>query len=239
MTQGNFVGLVAMMTFSLFTTPLCFLRLVPSLPSTRHRLILTMMPNNNRISSALQSAALLFLALQLPCLTSAKTYTAGSTTVSISQETFADSNNSTKRCVTYTSNIPEKYDTACFTSVYSDGGTFINCYVDFQETCNRCAPCTTAEVEVGFTLDCNNAQPDEDTMGLCTEFSDLSVQQVLVDNVFDNMLFDWEEAEALESAEEGGDNSGDNDNSAAAAAAGGGVLSMLLLATAVVMNLIA
>jgi len=196
-----------------------------------------MMPNNTRISPAFQFAALLLLALQLPYFTSAdKTYAAGPTIVSVSQVTF-DANNSTERCVTYSANAPEKYDTACFTSWYTDGGTFHGCEVNFQEACNSCGPCTTAEDTVGFTLDCKNAQPKVDTEGLCTEYTDFTVQQVLVGNDFDNLPFDWEAAEALEAGEEeSADNSGNTDTSAAA---GRGVLSMILLAAAVVLNLIA
>ena len=173
-------------------------------------------------TTALRRAALLLLLLgclaTLPSVANAAVqYSSGSTTVSITEETI-DDNNSTKRCVTYTSNAPEQYDTACFTTIYTDGGTFFQCDVEFHESCNRCGPCVTSEDEVGYDIDCFNAKPSINTYG-CMALTDENMQGVLVDENF--APFDWEAANPDKSAAlaaEESDNDGTGDNSAAAAA---------------------
>lgn len=79
-------------------------------------------------------------------------------------EEIIDNNNSTKRCVTYMSNKPDKYDTACLSSFYTDGGTFLRCVIYFgDEKCNSCHVCETSDKQVGYDIDCYNAKPSENT----------------------------------------------------------------------------
>jgi len=118
-------------------------------------------------------------------------YTSGSTTVTVSEQTI-DANNSNRKCVKYTSGAPERYDTACFTTAYSDGGTFIQCSVDFDDgPCTSCTPCETDASEVGYILDCFNVQPSVGTQGLCVMLTDENVQEILVYETFESQPFAW------------------------------------------------
>jgi len=123
--------------------------------------------------------------------TEAATYTSGSTSVKVSEE-IIDTNNSTRKCVEYTSGAPEKWEKGCFTTEFSDGGTFIKCDVQLGETsCASCTPCETDDSEVGYILDCYNIEPEENTKGLCVFLSDETVQEVLVDLKFQSQPFEW------------------------------------------------
>lgn len=131
---------------------------------------------------------ILFLACCAAFNASAIRHTSGGTTVDVSLE-FVDGNNSTKFCVEYLSgdDYNRNYDLACFTSFFTDGGTFRDCEVQFDDKqCDECGPCTTDTRQVGYTLNCFNAQPNENT-NACVVLDDLNIQQVLVDEEFDGV----------------------------------------------------
>lgn len=145
------------------------------------------------ISTNFSSGFTLLLVLLLSTVTPTEggTYTSGSTSVKVSQE-IIDSNNSTKKCVEYMSGAPEKWDKGCFTTKFSDGGTFINCDIQLGDNfCTSCQPCETVSFEVGYTIDCFNVEPEEDTRGLCVLLSDENIQEVLVDEKFRSQPFEW------------------------------------------------
>ena len=125
---------------------------------------------------------------------SAIQYTSGSTKVDVTT-TFIDNYNSTEKCVTYMSNAPEKYDTACFTTTYTDDGTFFKCTVQLGDNqCNSCSVCETLNDEVGFRIDCDNYEPGESTYNKdpsCIMLNDTNIQRVLVDDTFDTIPFDF------------------------------------------------
>ena len=171
----------------------------------------------------------LLLAALLLATAASKTYRSGSTTVTISEE-ILDDNNSTKRCVTYESNQPEKYDTACFSSFYTDGGTFERCEVHFgDEKCNSCHVCETSEKQVGYDIDCYNAKPSVNTEG-CDLFTDENVQGVLVDEAF--TTFDWDEAAAIPDDGGDGNESGGGGGGGSSGSASAFLTSVTMLVTA-------
>ena len=117
----------------------------------------------------------------------AETYTASGTEVKVTT-TILDENNSTRKCVTYATNPPEKYETACFTTTLTDGGTFNGCIVQFDNTaikrCDSCGPCTDSEEKVGFTIDCDSINPAKTNL-TCTLLNDMNIQTLLTDDSTD------------------------------------------------------
>lgn len=106
---------------------------------------------------------------------------------------LVDGNNRTVnvRCATYHTEHQDshKFDKACFTSVFTDGETLFECQVVFgDQRCNRCNICVTPDGQPGYDLDCFNAQPAENSLG-CDTWSDMNIQQVLVDEEFDSQPF--------------------------------------------------
>ena len=128
----------------------------------------------------------------------AETYSAGTTEVDV-ETTILDANNSTRKCVTYMSGKPEKYEIACFTSTFTDGGTFQECTLQFdndaKKRCEVCAACTNSDEEVGFHLDCDSIIPSKSNLlekGACTVLNDANIQTVLTDETtFANVPFDF------------------------------------------------
>ena len=128
----------------------------------------------------------------------AETYSAGTTEVDV-ETTILDANNSTRKCVTYMSGKPEKYEIACFTSTFTDGGTFQECTLQFdndaKKRCEVCAACTNSNEEVGFHLDCDSIIPSKSNLlenGACTVLNDANIQTVLTDETtFANVPFDF------------------------------------------------
>jgi hypothetical protein len=128
----------------------------------------------------------------------AETYTAGSSQVNV-ETTILDSNNSTRKCVTYVSGMPEKYTTACFTSSFTDGATFQGCTVqldnDATKRCDSCDACTDFNEDVGFTLDCDSILPSITNINdqvSCTLLNDANIQKILTDGtIFDSTPFDF------------------------------------------------
>jgi hypothetical protein len=143
----------------------------------------------------------------------AVTYTSGSATVEVSEEVL-DDNNSTKKCVQFTSGAPEKYEKGCFSTEYTDGGEFMSCTLEFDEMpCNKCERCNTNEDLPGYEIDCNNIEPEEGTNYLCEEINDLNVQRLLVDDKFDSQPFNWTAAGGA-TVSSGADNGGDGNPAA-------------------------
>jgi hypothetical protein len=130
--------------------------------------------------------------------TVALSYSVGSTDVTVTSS-IVDVNNSTKKCVTYKTNSPEKYTTACFTTTYTDGATFYKCALEFnsgKDKCDKCGPCTDLNENVGFNIDCDAFMPAKSNSingrEECTVLNDMSIQAVLTDGVtFDAMPFDF------------------------------------------------
>lgn len=125
----------------------------------------------------------------------AETYSAGTTEVDV-ETTILDANNSTRKCVTYMSGKPEKYEIACFTSTFTDGGTFQKCTLQFDnDECDVCVVCTNSNEEVGFRLDCDSIIPSKSNLlekGACTVLNDANIQTVLTDETtFANVPFDF------------------------------------------------
>jgi hypothetical protein len=113
-------------------------------------------------------------------------YSSSSTEVEVTA-TIIDANNSTKKCITYLSNKPEKYTTACFTTKYTDLATFNECAVQFdnQQTCDKCSVCQDANEKTGFEIDCDALLPSKSTINdvePCTILSDANIQAVLTDD---------------------------------------------------------
>jgi hypothetical protein len=123
-------------------------------------------------------------------LVAATVYTSGSTTVDVTIQ-YLDEFGSNEKCVKYISNAPEKYNTACFTTTYTDGGTFSGCQVQFGDYfCNSCAACqTTPDYDVGYTIDCYNIQPAETVD--CVLLNDTNIQEVLVDTDYASQPFNY------------------------------------------------
>lgn len=125
---------------------------------------------------------------------SAVKYTSGSTQVDVTT-TMIDKNNSTEKCVTFLTDAPEKYSTACFTTIYTDGGTFYGCKVKLGDNeCSRCSACENNDEEVGFEIDCDSIEPAESTYTsnpACIVLNDANIQEVLVDTVFADTPFDF------------------------------------------------
>jgi hypothetical protein len=119
----------------------------------------------------------------------AEVYTAGSTKVDVTID-YLDEYGTNKKCVKFTSGAPdEKWDTACFTSFYTDGKTFNGCEVTFgTEKCNKCDACEDEYEKVGFDIDCHNIQPEETTTS-CVLLNNTYIQKVLVDDVFGSQTF--------------------------------------------------
>ena len=124
----------------------------------------------------------------------AETYTSGSTSVEV-KTTILDENNSTRKCITYTANPPEKYETACFTTMYTDGATFQNCIVQFDNSatkrCDDCSVCEDFDKQVGFLLDCDSLIPSKSNLNdvaPCTLLTDMNIQTVLTDDTTDTFV---------------------------------------------------
>ena len=128
----------------------------------------------------------------------AETYSAGNSEVDV-ETTILDANNSTRKCVTYMSGKPEKYEIACFTSTFTDGGTFQKCTLQFdndaKKQCDTCMACSDINEEVGFHLDCDSIIPSKSNLldkGACTVLNDANIQTVLTDETtFANVPFDF------------------------------------------------
>ena len=128
----------------------------------------------------------------------AETYSAGNSEVDV-ETTILDANNSTRKCVTYMSGKPEKYEIACFTSTFTDGGTFQKCTLQFDndenKQCDVCVVCTNSNEEVGFRLDCDSIIPSKSNVldnGACTVLNDANIQTLLTDETtFANVPFDF------------------------------------------------
>jgi hypothetical protein len=128
----------------------------------------------------------------------AETYIAGSTEVEVGT-TILDTNNSTRKCVTYLTNPPEKYETACFTSFYTDGGNFQGCIIQLdnngEKRCDKCAACTDINEEAGFVIDCDSFLPSISNYNdqvSCTIINDANIQALLTDGTtFDSIPFDF------------------------------------------------
>ena len=141
---------------------------------------------------------LLFLSTFVANNAIAEPYTVGNTEVDV-ETTILDMNNSTRKCVTYLSGQPEKYETACFTSIYTDGGTFQGCIVQFdnnaEKRCDDCDACTDSDEKIGFKLDCDSFLPkksNENDQVSCTLLNDTNIQAVLTDGTtFANMPFNF------------------------------------------------
>jgi hypothetical protein len=119
----------------------------------------------------------------------AESYTSGATSVDVTIE-HLDNYGSSNKCVTYKSGAPdEDWDTACFTSSFTDGLTFQGCTVSFGDgVCNSCEACEDQDENVGFTMDCFNLQPAETTMS-CIILNNANIQTVLVDDEFASQPF--------------------------------------------------
>ena len=141
----------------------------------------------------------------------AVTYTSASATVEISEE-ILDDNNSTKKCVLFTSGAPEKYEKGCFSAEYTDGGAFMSCSLEFDDVaCTNCQRCNTAEDLPGYEIDCNNIEPEEGTNFLCEELNDSNVQMLLVDEKFESQPFNWTMArDDSDTTSSGGDDGADS-----------------------------
>jgi hypothetical protein len=145
----------------------------------------------------MQKVVLLFLSI-LVVNTTAETYSVSSTEVEV-ETTILDENNSTRKCVTYLSNPPEKYETACFTSTYTDGGTFQHCTVQFDNSagkrCETFSVCTDSNKQIGFLLDCDSILPSKTNVNdqePCTVLNDTNIQAVLTDGTtFASTPFDF------------------------------------------------
>lgn len=145
----------------------------------------------------MQKVLLLFLSTFL-IQAVAETYTSGSTEVEV-EATILDENNSTRKCVTYMANPPEKYATACFTTIYTDGATFQGCTLQFdnsaEKRCERCEACVDFDKQVGFLLDCDSFIPSKSNLNdqvPCTLLNDLNIQTVLTDKTtFVDTPFDF------------------------------------------------
>lgn len=164
--------------------------------------------------------AFLYLSsLLLPAVSAVK-YTSGSTEVDVTN-TLVDANNSTEKCVEYLSNAPEKYSTACFTTLYTDGGTFMGCEVKLGDTyCDKCVACEDGEEEVGFMIDCDNFEPAVSTYQSspsCIVLNDANIQEVLVDELFASNPFTFEMSSSVtdDSDMKNDTNTKDDSNSAA------------------------
>jgi hypothetical protein len=120
----------------------------------------------------------------------AEVYTAGSTKVDVTID-YLDEYGTNKKCVKFTSGAPDKWDTACFTSFYTDGKRFKGCEVTFgTANCQKCDACTDDNEQVGFDIDCYNIQPEETTTS-CVILNNTYIQKVLVDDVFGSQAFDF------------------------------------------------
>ena len=145
----------------------------------------------------MQNFLVLFLLSTFAIRAVAETYTA-TTEVDV-ETTILDANNSTRKCVTYMSGKPEKYEIACFTSTFTDGGTFQECTLQFDndenKLCEKCAACTNSNEEVGFRLDCDSIIPTKSNVldsGACTVLNDANIQTLLTDETtFANVPFDF------------------------------------------------
>ena len=128
----------------------------------------------------------------------AETYTSGSTKVEV-EATIIDENNSTRKCVTYLTNPPEKYETACFTTAYTDGATFQGCTVQFDDSaekrCDSCEACVDNDEQVGFIIDCDSLIPSKSNLNdgvPCTILNDMNIQTLLTDDsTFTSTPFDF------------------------------------------------
>lgn len=153
------------------------------------------------ISTAITLFRLFFLAFCAFEGNVAVQYKSGGTTVDVSLE-IIDENNSTRYCVDYLEGDEDgrDYKKACFSSLFTDGGKFRLCEVEFgDEKCVQCRPCTSSG-EDGYDLDCYNIQPTENT-NVCTVLNNENIQQVLVDMQFEGMnLLDFNMTEAVEQA---------------------------------------
>jgi hypothetical protein len=143
-----------------------------------------------------------FVVLSALLLSSVKAvkYSSGSTEVDVTT-TLVDKNNSTEKCVTFMKNAPEKYSTACFTSLFTDGGTFMGCKIKLGDSyCEYCQACETSERKVGYTIDCDSIEPAESTYNLnpsCVALDDANIQEVLVDDTFSSTPFSFEMSQSV------------------------------------------
>jgi hypothetical protein len=128
----------------------------------------------------------------------AEVYTAGSTKADVTID-YLDDYGTNKKCVKFTAGAPdEKWDTACFTSFYTDGKTFRGCEVTFgSEKCNKCDACEDDNEKVGFAIDCFNIQPEESTTS-CVILNNTYIQKVLVDDVFGSQAFAFTDNTTIE-----------------------------------------
>lgn len=137
--------------------------------------------------------------LLLPYVNAVK-YSSGSTEVDVTT-TLVDKNNSTEKCVTFMTNAPEKYNTACFTTFYTDGGTFQGCEIKLGDKyCNSCQACENSEEKAGFMIDCDSIEPAESTYSLspsCIVLDDANIQEVLVDDLFSSTPFTFEMSQSV------------------------------------------
>lgn len=94
-------------------------------------------------------------------------------------------------CVEYLEGADE-YTTACFTRSKNGNGVFIDCKVAFDGiACNRCDVCQTVDKTIGYNLDCYNVAPTKNALSFCEEFTNTSVQEILVDDQFSAFTFDF------------------------------------------------
>jgi hypothetical protein len=145
-------------------------------------------------------STLFVLCTFLPSYVTAVKYSTGSTEVDVTT-TLVDSNNSTEKCVTFMKNAPEKYSTACFTTLYTDGGTFMGCKIKLGDSyCRYCQACETNKGEVGYTTDCDSIEPAESTYTLnpsCVVLDDGNIQKVLVDDTFSGTPFSFDMSQSV------------------------------------------
>ena len=140
-----------------------------------------------KLNIMMPTKALILLLSTFVVNVAAETYTASGTEVKVTT-TILDENNSTRKCITYATNPPEKYETACFSTILTDGGTFNGCIVQFDNTankrCDSCGPCTDSEEKVGFTIDCDSIIPAKTNL-TCTLLNDMNIQTLLTDDSTD------------------------------------------------------
>jgi hypothetical protein len=158
---------------------------------------------------------------------SALEYSSGGTTVDVTTR-ILDASNSTEKCVKYMTNAPEKYKTACFTTINTNNGTFIGCKVQFEDQfCDKCDGCKNNEEEIGFTIDCYNYVPAKSTDSSCLVINDANIQEVLVDDTFDATPFNF--SMSLVST----DDSDQNQKNGTRSAASGGTMNRWFISTTI------